>query len=166
MREQIKISFDLSDEELNDIFERSNYEYEKIMIELKKRSSVNNSETEDSNEPEVEVENSEADEDIIEESETEEEENEEDESFSEEMESEAFPEINNKGYTFSVDLSNGPDYSNYIPPEEDDEESDNDSEDEDYSDYDPVDRKTSKRDNKKQQQIRTKKYNAEDMSEY
>lgn len=90
-------------------------------------------------------------------------------SFDEDMESEVFPEINNGNIVIGVDLANAEetDYSDYIPPEEDDDDSDmNDDDSDDYSDLYPADRKEAKRDNKKQQQNRTKKSNIGDMSEY
>lgn len=118
------------------------------------------------------------------------------ESFSEEMEADVFPEIMNQGIetisqspdtvcespetisqgidiaSQSIDIEASLevdiDYSNYEPPEEDNDIVDNYHEDDgsSYSDYYKTDRKEKKRDNKKQQNIRTKKYDAGDMSDY
>jgi hypothetical protein len=162
MSDRIKLLFNLSDEELTDIFERNNYDPSRVAMELQDRCAIINedSENEDSDEIKIDTEDNE---------EVQNAEVEENSSFNAEMESEAFPEINNKEYTSSVDLNNEPDYSNYIPTENDsddnyDEESD--ATDNTYSEYFQNDRKAAKRHNKQQQQIRNKKNNANDMSEY
>lgn len=86
--------------------------------------------------------------------------------FSEEMEADVFPEIYNKDIIeTNLDNENNIDYSNYEPPEEDNENDYYEDEDK-YSDFYRVDRKEKKRNNKKQQKARNKKYNAGDMSDY
>lgn len=91
--------------------------------------------------------------------------------FSEKMEADVFPEISNQAVIAGVNFGPEADYSNYIPPEEDTSD-DNIADDENnhetdiYSDLYKTDRKEKKRNNKKQQKVRTKKYNADDMSDY
>ena len=84
------------------------------------------------------------------------------------MEADVFPEIANKEI-IGTQLATETDYSNYEPPEEDtdDIKLDQDGFDSDhYSELYGVDRKARKRNNKKQQNVRTKKYSSDDMSDY
>ena len=90
----------------------------------------------------------------------------ESELFNEEMEADVFPEINNKNI-IGTQLDTEVDYSNYEPPEEDEPELDENGNVVDhYYDLLKEDRKAKKRDNKKQQKVRTKKYSSDDMSDY
>lgn len=91
------------------------------------------------------------------------------EEFSEEMEKEAFPEINNQQMIIGVDMNHindeslEPDYSDYIPPEEDEDEDDDYEDEEDkYSEYFKNERKSDKKNNKP----RRGRYVDNDMSDY
>ena len=87
-------------------------------------------------------------------------------SFSEAMEAAVFPEITNKNIVIGTDLSTETDYSNYVPPEDDEPELDEDGYVVDhYDDLYKMNRKNKKR-NKKQQKPKTKKYIDDDMSDY
>ena len=89
-------------------------------------------------------------------------------SFNEEMEADVFPEINNKNIIGSQ-LGTETDYSNYEPPveEEEPELDENGNVVDHYYDLLKEDRKARKRDSKKSQKPRTKKYSSDnDMSDY
>ena len=201
---------DISKEELEEILERNNYNFDDIMKELKEMNAKTlEGEEEESDDTEVTEETVSTpseeltDEEIkerydnidpndgtlqgdmkkhiealkftyelnsIEEDETSDEEDdvEEDETetseFDKEMESEVFPEINNSEIIVGVNLSEEPDYSNYIPPEEDEtSDEEDDGGDDEYSHLYPTDRKEEKRDAK---QIKSQKSNIGDMSDY
>lgn len=83
----------------------------------------------------------------------------------EEMEAAVFPEMVNKEITIGVKLSEETDYSNYEPSEEYNDDNHNEDEEDPYSEYYEVDHKYKRRD-KKQQNIKNKKYVADDMSDY
>ena len=136
---------DISKEELEDILERNNNNFDDIMKELR----------------ELNTKNLENDEDETSEETTEEESTE----FDDTMESEVFPEIKNGEMIMEASVSEETNYSNYIPPEEDEalDDDDEDDEDDEYSHLYPEDRKAEKRD--KKQQSKSFKSN-EDMSEY
>ena len=95
---------------------------------------------------------------------------EEPDTFSEEMEADVFPEISNQGMIVGVNapVENDVDYSNYEPTPEEDSSEYHDSRypDSEY-DYKVLysNRKENKRNNKKSQKLRTKKY-SDDMSDY
>ena len=86
--------------------------------------------------------------------------------FSEEMEADVFPEMSNKEIIVGTNLETETDYSNYEPPEDSDDNEHYEEEENPYADLYKVNRKEKKRNNKKQQQARTKKYSADDMSDY
>lgn len=87
--------------------------------------------------------------------------------FSEEMEADVFPEIANQGITIGTNLDKEIDYSNYVPQEEDEPELDENGNVVDrYYDLLKEDRKAKKRDSKKSQKPKTKKYVSDDMSDY
>jgi hypothetical protein len=93
----------------------------------------------------------------------EESEDEETTTFSEEMEADVFPELSNVGINMSSNLDVETDYSNYEPPEYDNQEDHDEDEEIDYSNLFRENRKEKKRNNKQQ---KNKKYVADDMSEY
>lgn len=91
----------------------------------------------------------------------------ESEEFNEEMEADVFPEITNKNIIIGTELAKDVDYSGYEPPEDDEPELDENGNVVDhYYDLLKEDRKARKRDNKKSQKNRTKKYSVDDMSDY
>ena len=147
----------ISKETLEDILERNNYNYEDVIKELQELNEESSNDDESDNE-ETKIDNSEEDTQTTDEVSI--------EAFNQEIESEAFPEINNSEIIVGVDLSETTDYSNYIPPEETDEDESSDVENDEY-DYDySEDRKEAKRNNKKQQNKNKKSSNDEDMSDY
>ena len=182
---------DISKEELEEILERNNYNFDDIMSELKELNAKTLENEEESGNVEETTSTSEEE---IDEEEIEKWYNEIDpksgtlqgemkkhfedleltnrvknadnsKEFNKEMESEVFPEINNSGILTGVNTSDDVDYSNYIPPEEDEvSEDDVVDEDDEYSDLYQTDRKAEKRD--KKQQKNNKNLNSEDMSDY
>ena len=179
---------DIDKEEIEEILERNHYNFDTIMVELRELNNkrlIEKSQkwfnddsdndplkasmkkhlefielTEDE-ESEVDEETEVNSEEVDEGKETEQS---NDEEFNHEMESEVFPEINNSEIIVGVNMDEEPDYSNYIPPEEDDASDDDlEDEDDDYSHLYPTDRKEEKRDAK---QAKSQKSNIGDMSDY
>lgn len=84
--------------------------------------------------------------------------------FSDEMEADVFPEISNQGIIVGVNFGEEPDYSDYVPDEEEDNNNDyEDDQEVDYSDLFKENRKENKRSKKPQKG--NKKY-TDDMSDY